>query len=199
MPDLSNQPHVFPARKLAWVTVASITVAVALLTLRCITDHCYLYLHGPRVLFPTVLLAGWFFVFFAGKWVLRIGLLGLTGIALALLPTYEGNIAAAASSSAAAALRHTAEELEEYSTRAATFPATIASPTDTAFPLKRFYHFEYVPIRSAGNGPIDAFLLKARPVRCDCLSKTSFLLSSDGNFHVTQENRDAMLSDPVLQ
>jgi hypothetical protein len=188
-------------RRLLFASVGAVMIALLWLSVRSLTDHCYLYLHGPSAVAATVaLLAGWMFMFLAGNKTIRTSLLVMTFIAVALTLPTETNISGSASSFAASELRRTAAKLEDAHSNSAidAYPATVSFFSDSQVRTNRFYKFDYVAVRSNPNGPIDAFHLKARPLRYACGISAAFLVDSKGKFHVTHEDRDATEGDPLL-
>lgn len=174
-------------------------IAVLWLVLRCISDPCYLYIHGGSAVADTVaLLAGWLFIFLAGDKYIRILLLAMSLFALVFIPIGESNIPGTASSLAARTLRLASEKIEAEHDQLGTagYPTMLAlAPDETA---KRFYDFHYVPLASKSGKAVDGYLLKARPLRYGCGITRSFLLDRNGRFHTTQEDRDATETDPIL-
>jgi Tfp pilus assembly protein PilE len=124
----------------------------------------------------------------------------VTLLVVAMSPVYERNTRSAATSLAASTLRHTAGELEGYraNAQAETYPSDLALAAGPPW-ARRFYRFEYVPLRSGAGGAIDGFLLKARPQRYDCGCTMSLTLATNGKIYMTQENREATANDPTLE
>lgn len=183
-----------------FAALGAVSIALLWLSLRCITDHCYLYLHGSfSVISTTVLFATWMFIFLAGNKAIKISLLAMTLIAVALIFPTEINISGAASSAAASTLRKTAQTLADLRSRTiAGYPTTVNFAIDDSYQVLRFYNFEYVAIRSDPSGPINSFMLKARPKRYACGIHTAFLVDTKGKIHVTREDRDATEKDSLL-
>jgi len=180
--------------------LGAFAIAILWLSFRCISDRCYLRIHGGAAAAATfTLLAGWLFIFLAGNKSIRITLVLITLFALVFVQIGESNIPAAAASLAANTLRRTANRLEEEHSQKSdnAYPTTVTfAPDPTA---KRFYRFEYVPLASKPSGAIDGYMLKARPLRYGCGVTRSFLFDRNGRFHTTQEDREPTESDPILE
>jgi hypothetical protein len=163
-----------------------------------LTDDCWLFRNGTRfvVVFGGITFA-WLFFLFALRWGGRILLLLASLVMAILIPSSERNIVAAAESGAAAILRSSTLKLEEYRASGGQYPSVLA--LDKGDLPVRYYRFEYVPVRSPGTGSIDNYLMRARPLRYGCAPMPSFAVSRQGQFHITRENRDATLNDPILE
>ena len=169
------------------------------IVLHLVKDACWVYVQGTESVIATAsLMFACLFVFLALKWKARIVFAGLTLFVLALVPLEPGNPVAAAESRAASILRATVTRLEEYREQSpnGVYPSTLA--IETRGYENRYYRYSYVPLHSHADSKIDGFLLTARPRRYRCGRFESFTVGSDGKFHVTQEDREANLNDPVF-
>jgi uncharacterized membrane protein len=174
-------------------------IAFLWLLFQCISEPCYLHLHGRSAAAATFAFrAGWMFILFAGDKYVRIALLAMTFFALFFV-NWENNISSAATSRAMSILRETRGRIEtEYGHKVNVgYPATATFAPEGA--AKKLYRFEYVPLASHSGGSIDGYVLKARPQRYDCGVTRSFLVDRNGRFHITQEDREPTESDPILE
>jgi hypothetical protein len=177
-----------------WSTVLVLLWIVANIA----ANRCWFYVNGVEYV-STMAVIGflWLSLFGIMRWRGRTALVILTLVIVAVFPPSHRVRIAAAQSTAAGALRRAAQKLDQ-AAPANIYPASADLET-FAVPLTRhFYRVEYVPQYSPGEGKIDGYLLKARPLRYDCGCTSSFIVTSNGKIHVTQEDREATLNDPTL-
>ena len=187
------------SRRFAIAVLGALAIVVLWPLFCCVSDPCYLHIHGKIALTAqTGLLAGWLFIFLAGNRSIKITLVALTIFGLVFRPLEPGNIPATAESIAVRTLRLTADGLEKANGQTAgpDYPPTVTLAPEE--PARRFYRFEYLPLASKSGKAIDSYILKARPLRYGCGITRSFLRDRNGRFHTTQEDRDATDSDPIL-
>jgi hypothetical protein len=162
-------------------------------------DGCWFYLRGTRGLTVFVLPWLWLLLMFGFRMKGRIVLVFLTLLGVLFWPHIDTVSFAAAESSAVATLRQLRSTVEshEVEQQHPRYPRTLPE-MEPAYPLWNAYRFEYVPSVSA-NGTIDAYIIKATPLRRSCGCIRSFTIAEDGRLYVTLEERAATVSDQLLQ
>jgi len=149
---------------------------------------CWFYLRGTRGLTVFVFPWLWLLLMFGFKMKGRLVLVVLTLLGLLFWPHVDTfGVAAAADSSAVATLRQFRSALESYRVEQQHpgYPRTLPN-VEPEYSLRSTFRFEYEPSVSA-NGTIDAYAIKATPVRRSRGCSRSFTIADDGRVYYTLE------------
>jgi hypothetical protein len=161
-------------------------------------DGCWFYWSRARGLAGFALLWLWLLLLFGLKMKGRFVFVAFTLLVL-FFSQVESSHVAAAESSAVATLREYRSDLESYGVKQQrpSYPRTLPNIM-SLYPLRRAYRFEYTPSISA-DGTINAYVVKATPLRRSCGCARSFTIANDGRLYYTLQERAATASDELLQ
>ena len=182
-----------------WGLAAAASACICVLWLAYLNwDGCWFYWNRLRGMAGFAFLWLWLLLLFGLKMKGRFVFVAFT-LLFVFFSQVENSHVAAAESSAVATLREYRSALESYKVeqRQASYPRTLPNIV-SAYPLRRAYHFEYTPSVSA-NGAIDAYVIKATPLRRSCGCARSFTIGDDGLLYYTLQERAATVSDQLLQ
>jgi hypothetical protein len=162
-------------------------------------NGCWLYLRGTRGLTVFVFPWIWLLLMFGFRTRGRLVLVVLTLFGLLFWPHVDTVSIAAAESTAVATLRQLRAALESRKVehQHPSYLRTLPN-IEPEYPLRRAYRFEYVPSVSA-NGTIDAYVIKATPVRRSVDVTEASPLRMTVACTTRLKNEGATVSDQLLQ